>query len=249
VGAFYNVVLPGVTGGDAIRIGRCTRQTKCALGTATASVLVERISGLFALWGIALLVYLFSPETMSSLLATGETALVKVVAAVGIILMVAMVLARRLWLRWLPNENTGRVWRFVRSVIQALGILRGWTLGATFALSTLFQVADILVTFLLSRAIGLSVPLVAFFAIVPLVYLAVALPISLGGLGVREGMLAFLLARFDVAPSDAVALSFLVYLNHVMIGSLGGGVQLVETFAGKVTGKVLGDTNYVQDTF
>jgi uncharacterized protein (TIRG00374 family) len=245
VGAFYNVVLPGVTGGDTIRIGRCARQTKCALGTATASVLVERISGLFALWSIAFSVYLFFPETTSSLLATGEISLVKVVAAVGIVLMVAMVLARRLWLRWLPNENAGGVWRFVRSVIEALGILRGRTLGATFALSTLFQAADILVTFLLSRAIGLTVPLTAFFATVPLVYLAVVLPISLGGLGIREGVLTFLLTRFDVAPSDAVALSFLVYLNHVVIGSLGGVVQLVEAVAGKEISKVLSDTNYV----
>ena len=43
VGAFYSVLFPGVTGGDVVRIGRCARQTGCQLGTATASVLLERI--------------------------------------------------------------------------------------------------------------------------------------------------------------------------------------------------------------
>ncbi len=86
-----------------------------------------------------------------------------------------------------------------------------------------------MVVFLLSQAIGLAVSLTEFFAIIPLVYLVTILPISLGGLGVREGMLVFLLAQFNVAITDAVTLSFLIYLNRVVVGSLGGLIQLKDT--------------------
>ena len=49
-GMFYNIFLPGVVGGDVIRIGICRFQTDCELGIATASVLLERISGIFSLF-------------------------------------------------------------------------------------------------------------------------------------------------------------------------------------------------------
>lgn len=238
VGAFYNVLLPGVTGGDAVRIGRCVRRTECQLGTATASVLLERIGGIFALLNVALFDYLLFPAMSSSLLSTEETSSVTMVAAVGIVLMAAVTLGRRVWLRWLPHGDAGRVWRLIRQAVRTLGVLRGRTLGAVFVLSMLFQVIDIVATFFLSQAIGLAVPLAGFFAIIPLVYLVTFLPISLGGLGVREGMFVFLLAQFGVVASDAVALSFLLYLNRVVIAGLGGLVQLAQTLRNKKADRV-----------
>ena len=85
----------------------------------------------------------------------------------------------------------------------------------------------------LLKAIGLSLPLRAFFAVVPMVYLATLLPISLGGLGVREGALVFLLARLGVPTSSAVTLSFLIYLNQVFLGMLGGSLQLARLLSSR----------------
>ena len=81
--------------------------------------------------------------------------------------------------------------------------------------------------FFISWALHLILPLTAFFAAVPIVYLATLLPISLGGLGVREASFAFLLAQFNVSASDTITLSFLVYLNQVFIGILGWFVQFI----------------------
>lgn len=230
---FYNVLLPGVTGGDVVRTARCVRQTKCKLGTATASVLLERTIGLFTVLSIALFVYLLFPATLSSLLTTEETSVVKTAATIGIILVAVMVLGRRVWLRWLPHEDAEGILGFIRSAMQTLIILKGRTLGVVFILTLLFQSTHIVVAFLLSQAIGLAVPLTEFFAIIPLVYLVTFLPISLGGLGVREGMLVFLLAQFNVATTDAVTLSFLIYLNPVVVGSLGGILQLKEALSNR----------------
>ena len=244
VGAFYNVLLPGVTGGDAVRVGRCVAQTRCKLGTATASVLLERVSGVFALSALALSTYLLFPKTLLALLGTGATSAAVIVAALGIIVIVTVILARRLWSRWLPAEDAGRFWRFVRSGMQTLSTLRGRTLGVIVALSIVFQAVDILATFLLSRALGLEVSLSVFFGVLPLVYLVICLPVSLGGLGVREGALVFLLSRFGVAASDAVMLSFLLYLNRIVIGSLGGFAQLAEVLSSREINRVAGNRNH-----
>jgi uncharacterized protein (TIRG00374 family) len=235
LGSFYSTFLPGVIGGDVVRIGRCSTQTKCQIGTVTASVLLERISGVFALLSMVFLIYLFYPEAMFPLLAVEGTSSVMVVAAIGLLVMMVALLGRRLWLTVFPYEKKTRrkLWSFIRPGIQTLGTLKTRTLGSVLILSVLFQATDIVVTFLLSRALRFNVPLPVFFAIVPLVYLSTVLPISLGGLGVREGTLVFLLGQYGVTTSDAVMLSFLVYLNRLVIGGVGGILQLLENLVNK----------------
>lgn len=56
------------------------------------------------------------------------------------------------------------------------------------------------------------------------------LPISLSGIGVREGSLIILLQEYDVAASAAVALAFLLFLLGVLANSLGGLLELVNSW-------------------
>lgn len=67
-----------------------------------------------------------------------------------------------------------------------------------------------------------------FFVIMPLVYICTILPFSLGGLGVREGALVYLLAKMGVPASDGVALSFLIYINPVLVDSVGGILHVLK---------------------
>ncbi len=249
IGAFYGIFLPGVVGGDAIRIGLCVRQTMCKIGTATASVLLERISGVLALLSFLLGIALLFPTKWSSLAAFEPSLSVTKMAAIALIGIVAVLLGRRVWMRWLPKKNTGGVWTFIYSGVRTLSTLRGRTLGIIVILSALFQATRILGMFVLSRALGLTIPLTVFFAVIPLVYLATLFPISMGGLGVREGTLVLLLAQFGVATSDAVTLSFLIYSNQVFVGVLGGLVQLATTLSHKEIDSVAEGANSKSDAF
>jgi uncharacterized membrane protein YbhN (UPF0104 family) len=232
LGLFYGNLLPGVLGGDAVRMGLCVQRTKCPVGTAAGSVLLERIVGLVALFGVAFLVYLAFPAIALPLLPIADTRLIAAGAVAGILGIAVVLAGRRVWLRWLPKESARGLWSFVRTVMLTLGTLKVRTLGLVLILSAMSQAADIVATFLLARAINLHVPLTVFFGVVPLVYLATILPISLGGLGVREGAFTFLLSRFGVPTADAVTLSFLIYVNRLAIGGMGGGLQLMETLSG-----------------
>lgn len=239
VGAFYNLFMPGVIGGDIVRIGRCVKQTKCQIGTATTTVLLERISGIIALSNIALFVYLLFPGTVLALLPVEKKWPVTVAALGGIVLILLVLFGHNALLRWVPCDKTRGVWNCFRSGLLVFSNLKRLTFGKVLILSGIFQAIDIFVTFLLSQAIGIDLPLRVFFAVIPLVYLTTILPISLGGLGVREGTLVFLLAQFGVVISDAITLSFLVYLNRVVVGSLGGAVQLINSGYGNKLARVL----------
>jgi uncharacterized protein (TIRG00374 family) len=229
LGLFYGNFLPGVLGGEVVRIGICVQKARCPVGTATAAVLLERVSGVIALLSILYSVQLVSPATVSSLFEIRDSQQVTLFASMGLLVMALVFATRKIWSRWLPTGEVKGVYRFISSAMTTLVSLKGYTLFKVLAVAIGFQTTDIIAHFLLAQAIHLHIPIAAFFAIIPIVYLALMVPVSLGGLGVREGVMVFLLSRLGVSTSDAVTLSFLVYLNRLLVGGIGGGMQLMET--------------------
>lgn len=230
IGLTYSIFLPGVLGGDAIRIALCVQRSKASIGTATASVLLERISGIISLFCLLFFVYIVSPQTVGTLLSVHDTKSIAVISAVGLSGIVLIILSRNIWISWFSNlEIKGvfsGIWRFFKTMANTLGTLKSSTLFFVIILAISFQLIDICVTFLLAKSIGIHLPFIVYVGLIPLIYLILLLPISLGGLGLREGALAFLLSRFGVLSSDAVILSFLIYLCRVVIGIFGGGLQM-----------------------
>lgn len=234
LGLFYGTFLPGVLGGDAVRVAVCVQRTKCSVGTATAAVLLERVSGVVSLFTILFMVYLFSPSTAAALLSFENTQIITLLALAGILGLILVLSTRSIWLRWAPKPEAKGLAAFIRSMMMTLGTIKVKTMFFVMATAVLFQAFDILTAFVISRAIGLNTPLTVFFGIIPLVYLALMVPISLGGLGVREGTMVFLLSHFNVGASEAVTLSFLIYINRLLVGGIwGGGWQLLETLLQK----------------
>lgn len=91
----------------------------------------------------------------------------------------------------------------------------------------LLQFAVILLSW---RAWSLDVIMLTF----PLVILTNILPLTIGGLGVREGVAALLLAHYAVAPSDAALTAFLSFaINTALPGFV--GVFLLPAAAGRAT--------------
>ena len=71
-------------------------------------------------------------------------------------------------------------------------------------------------------ALGLGLPLTDFFAVMPIVDLVAALPVSLGGFGVREGAFVTLLGQLLKVPAaEAVSLSLLGALASLAWGCVG----------------------------
>jgi hypothetical protein len=78
----------------------------------------------------------------------------------------------------------------------------------------------------LADSLELGVPLTAIGWVRACVVLLTMLPISISGLGVREGALVFLLAPYGASGADAIALSLLRLLGTLTIGLVGGVYEL-----------------------
>lgn len=71
-------------------------------------------------------------------------------------------------------------------------------------------------------------PEIVFFTF-PLVILTNVLPVTIGGLGIREGAAALLLSHYGVAPADAALAAFLMFAINTALPGIAGAVLLPAT--------------------
>ena len=77
-----------------------------------------------------------------------------------------------------------------------------------------------------AQALGIAVAPGDLFVVVPLIATVAALPISIGGLGVREWAGVLLLAPFGITESAAVAIEVMAYFIGVATSLVGGLIFL-----------------------
>jgi len=134
--------------------------------------------------------------------------------------------------RWLPES----VRHGFRQVALAIGHYRGLPARTGLEIAGLALAEEglgILAFVLFARAVNLAVPVVDLGWIRALVMIATTVPVSVAGLGVREGGLVLLLAPYGVVGADAVALSTLVFARSVLLGMAGALVEARSLIAGR----------------
>lgn len=226
LGLFYGIVLPGVIGGDMVRVASCARRTRQSLTRITASVFFERTLGLLMVlfMGLICSFLLTKTEWMQmgpSFITTFRIVAVGLISGVGLAFFIGR--NKKYWFL----ENRFNIIQKIRELQARFTQLPKTTLIAIIVLSGLGQAIDILAVYFVSQAAHLAVPVKFFYVIVPMGYLMTMLPVSLGGIGVREGVISFFLIRLGVPASDAVTMSFLIYLIRMVVAISGGGWQLV----------------------
>lgn len=223
-GMFFNLFLPTIIGGDAVKALMLTRETG-APARATVSVFMERNVGLCSLVVVAIVAAAFAPPvslfgvsllTLSLLLAAGYVAANAVLASPLVYRLADRVVART------PMRRLRARAESLYEAIVPYRHARGVVLSA-LALSFVHQVVVIAVVFLNARALSLDVPFPAVAVFVPLVSLAGMVPVSVNGLGVREALYILLFGRIGVPADTAVSLA-LLFLAVTFLASLPGGV-------------------------
>lgn len=227
VGLFFNNFLPANIGGDLFRIADAARygETKTA---ALSAVAMDRIVGLLAMATLALVTTLPALDRFHLTLIY--------VALLGFFALCVSLL----WAVFHP-----RVLPALEGFLSRIGLsslsphldelavhfagYRGERrlFGFMLLVALVTQVMRIGVHVLVARALGLDIPLVYFFLFVPLLAVVVSLPISLNGIGVREGAGILIFGLVGVDRAHAFSLQFTTYLVAVAVSLLGGLVFLV----------------------
>ncbi len=216
-GQFVGNVLPSTVGGDVLRISRASKDIG-ARDVAFASVVLERLTGFVALPLLTLVGFLARPDLLHgrawvAVLIGGST-----FGVLGIVILLAA--SPRLAGRFAERENWMRYIGIVHVGVDRLRRDPRDT-SAAVLLSIAYQVTVLASVYCAIHVIGLRIPNGAVLAFVPAVAIAQVLPISVGGLGVREGLLAFFFHTLGVPTGQAVAVGLLWYAMTLLVSLLG----------------------------
>jgi uncharacterized membrane protein YbhN (UPF0104 family) len=226
VGFFFNLFLIGSTGGDAIRLFYLLRWFPHQKARATLSILLDRVFGVAALFGLALL---FLPGAADRLRADPTFApLASALPWLGplgaLLLFLGFIIPGFLPNLPLPQKLPGRtvlvdLLRGLRDTIHG-----GWDTVAVILVSIGVHLLSFAGATLLARALDLPITYSLAGLILVLIFSASALPISVSGHGVREGVMIFLFLHLGLGtdPESAIAYSILIYGLGLFWSLLGG---------------------------
>jgi uncharacterized protein (TIRG00374 family) len=224
VGHFFNMFLPTVLGGDVVRGYELARWSRRAVDSA-ASVVMERLLGFMALFAICWISLLFG---YSALQGTNAVPIVAALSGAFVLLLVIL-LSRRSMARILSLAGVIRRWNVTDRLRQAYDRFHSFTarkdvLAKAFLMSVLFQLLGIVSTYLISEALGLAVPFAYFLIVMPVIWVIMMVPISVSGLGVREGAFVLFFTQSGVSTEEAILLSLLFFGLTVVVALVGGVV-------------------------
>jgi glycosyltransferase 2 family protein len=227
IGLFFNNFLPANVGGDIARIADSSRYAP-STSAAVSAVLMDRMVGTLALAGMAMVTTI--PVATRFHLVLVYLALVGFfLLSVGLLFAAFHPAVIPALSRLLDRLGLVALSPHVSALAERLGTFRGkpGLLARIMAVAVLTQISRIGVHALVARSLGIDLPFSYFLLFVPLLAVIVSLPISVNGIGVREGAGVVLFGLVAVDRAHAFSLQFATYLVAVAVSLLGGLVFLL----------------------
>jgi uncharacterized protein (TIRG00374 family) len=230
-GLFINQVVPAGIGSDAARAMQVGRRV--GHGPVIASLVGSRMAGMLGMgfWGLA------GAVVLNSGFHTNDVVGFAVFTGLMLLAWTLALIAEPLFSRirgqardrkrsWRTHHLTDRFAIFLRSLGRYRGAPRA--LALTILVGSIGWGLNLLALQAFSHALGHDVSWGVFALALPIALLVTFIPISVNGLGVREGVLVFLLALFHVPLATATALALFVDLQLIPFAAFGGVVHIAE---------------------
>ena len=232
-GLFINQIFPAGVGSDAVRgvqVGRVVGH-----GPVIASLVGSRMAGTLgrAAWGLG------GAVVISTVFHTTDVIGFALFAGAMLLAWGVALVAEHLFARLRGVDPEGHTWRTHRvtehfaTFLRSLGRYRGapMALAVSILAGGIGWGLNLLSMEAFSRALGYNISWGIFALALPVALLVTFIPISANGIGIREGVLVFLLAQFHVPIEVAVAMALFVDFQLLPFAALGGLVHLADTTA------------------
>jgi uncharacterized protein (TIRG00374 family) len=231
IGMFFSTFLPTGTGGDVFRIYDVAKKSGKLAATVVAT-LQERLLGLGVsmLIGLGASIYYFDrlPPALRPWVLAAQIA-GPLGVAVALYPMTFLKPFAALWRRAPQGLVRHGLVAKVSAMIASLTAVSPLTLARllnVLLVSAAGIVMTISVYWLLGRSLNVGVSLGGFLLVVPLVWVIKMVPVSLGGIGVGEVTIVFLLREIFAADTSAATAVAVAYLALQLCVALLGGIVL-----------------------
>jgi hypothetical protein len=226
-GIFFSSLLPSTIGGDLVRsvdLAAHTNRTK----EVVATVFLDRLSGCVALVIVALTALFFGWKY-----AQDRVVLLSIAIITAIMLAVLLVLFNNFIFskvnKILNSPRAGRMVEMLKNLHQEIYHFRRHKklLFANLLFSIFIQVGSPLAFYITALSLGQKLNIAYFFIFLPIIGTVTLLPISIGGLGVRENTAVFFFAKANMSKDLASAMSFLNSIFILALAVIGGLIYVL----------------------
>jgi len=208
IGAFFGSFMPGIIGGDAVRAYYLNKKAK-KMSLTLASIFMDRYFGYVSLMLIGISAAPFALRYFGDSPYRWLMPFIFAAFITGSILFFGL--------------QIGKKFRGVSEFYEYFIMLKTQkgTMIKAVLISFLVQFLNFGIVVVLAAGMGEKIPLLLLFVFLPIVITITTIPVSISGLGVREGTFVILLGLIGVRPEIATSLS-LAYFFSVFAGSVPG---------------------------
>ncbi|HEX4083699.1 MAG TPA: lysylphosphatidylglycerol synthase transmembrane domain-containing protein [Chthoniobacteraceae bacterium] len=229
LGIFFNTFMPGATGGDVLKVFFLFKEIPDKKEGGLLAVLMDRLIGLTGLIIISSVIVSLNYHWLSSTPQSRHlTWVLMAILASGLggitlsFLISGFKLAHKL-----PEKMPLR-----DKLIDTSKAYHAYALAWPSSLSSLVlswgvHLFSFSVFICAARALSINIPALELLTVMPIILTISAMPISVGGTGVREGLFAMLLGPLcGVNAGDAITLSLTGFMLTGAWAVIGGGIYL-----------------------
>lgn len=222
VGTFFNNFLPTRFGGDVVRIWDGSRYSQTKL-KSSAIVLVERLTGIIVLLGFAFISSLFRLDMTGKIPVIWVSLIISFLGLTSIAVFFMPYTTRII--KIIPDK--GILAKVKQKILEFRGIVfkykkKKQQLLKAFFWAFLLQVNVILHYFLIGKALHLNISLLDYFIFIPIVLLILIIPITINGLGLREGSYIEIFKFYGIPANVAFSFSLIDVVFGIILGLVGG---------------------------
>lgn len=244
IGQFFNNILPTSIGGDVFRTYDASKKAGIPMGTSASIILVERFSGV-----VSAAVYAVAALFLGFTAIGNQPVIIPIIIFFIVTIIIAFLIINPSVFKLGRIFNRFRLMRKLReklsNVYNTLTSFKKYKLVLIRVLiySFLLQFSVILNYYLAARALGINLTLTAFIFIVPVVAIIAMIPISIGGIGLRESSIVFIMVALGVANNKAALCSLLILLMLVLVGIVGGIIYVIRPYFERRLKRTVQDDN------
>ena len=223
-GLAANLCLPGLGGGDVVRAALVFPSAKDGSQLVMGSV-ADRLLDI-----LGLLLFAVGGALLAARAGGGASRQLLWLLLAGVIALLVFVPATMLLERVAKRAHpSGRIGRLAQRAVAATAYLvhRPGRLIVCLAISMLVQATFVAINIAFAAAVQVDAPVAAWFFAWSTAKVVAVAPISLGGLGVREAVMASLMAPFGADPAQVIAIGLIWQTVLYASGLIGAMAQFV----------------------
>lgn len=219
VGLFASNFLPSTVGGDIVR-ARWLGKRNDQVAEGFASVIIERLTGWLVLPCLALIGIAFDPAMLHLGKVSGIIITIATATLTALLILITFTIIKK------QVKPEGR-FKALSAVIASLssGIKQfkedPASLVKLIAWAIAYQLSIVTAALFAASAIHISITWRELLVMVPTVAMLQVLPLTIGGIGIREGALVLMLQPLGIATTQAIEFGLVVYGINVLASLLG----------------------------